>query len=98
MLALRNSSLDEPFGVFEAVTSLSQVSASSDLASRLRELQTQTRDSVSRIEMSFFGDGRPKEFGKLFHRPIRAGLLTLDPEIAKHAASHGLEPISRASI
>jgi hypothetical protein len=61
---------------------------------RFQHLSTQTRESVSRIEMSFFGDGKPRPFSKLFHRPIKAGLVTEDEDLAKHASSLGLEPIT----
>ena len=98
MLALRKASVTETFGLFEAVSSISQVSPTSDLAGRLQSLTSQARDSVSRIEKSFFGDGSPKDFVGLFHRPPKAALLTPDEDLAKHALTFGLKTIERETF
>lgn len=43
LLALRKATVEEPFGIFEAVLGLSAVSASSDLAARLRNVAEHSR-------------------------------------------------------
>jgi hypothetical protein len=59
----------------------------------LQSLSSQSRDSVSRIEKSFFGDGSSKNFVNLFHRAPKAALLTKDEDLAKHASLFGLKSI-----